>query len=181
MAGAEVWQRLGRWRRFLPAFLLLAAVVVDYDTPRTVSAAALYAAAILAAAPLLSLPGTIITGVAAFLLDLAMFVYFGYHGSAPQVSELSMVATVAAIAVFLNRLLYHLQARLRSARDIAAAVQCAVLPDPPKAIGPLRFAARYEALIRFGGHPRSGVQPREDVHHGEHGEEEASPSPLVHA
>ncbi|MEU2931074.1 2-phosphosulfolactate phosphatase, partial [Streptomyces sp. NPDC007251] len=29
-------------------------------------------------------------------------------------------------------------------------------------------------LIRFDGHPRSGVQPREDVHHGEHGEEEAS-------
>ncbi|MFF8235112.1 hypothetical protein ACF05H_41020, partial [Streptomyces caelestis] len=30
-------------------------------------------------------------------------------------------------------------------------------------------------LIRFGGHPRSGVLPQEDVHHGEHGEEEASP------
>lgn len=37
-------------------------------------------------------------------------------------------------------------------------------------------------LIRFDGHLRSGVQPREDVHHGEHGEEEASlPSPFVHA
>ncbi|MEU9062409.1 hypothetical protein AB0D13_26970 [Streptomyces sp. NPDC048430] len=37
-------------------------------------------------------------------------------------------------------------------------------------------------LIRFDGHSRSGVQPREDVHHGEHGEEEASPpSPFVHA
>ncbi|MFF1931429.1 hypothetical protein ACFVYB_25415, partial [Streptomyces sp. NPDC058228] len=30
-------------------------------------------------------------------------------------------------------------------------------------------------LIRFDGHSRSGVQPREDVHHGEHGEEETSP------
>ncbi|MEH0415984.1 caspase family protein [Streptomyces sp. B21-083] len=36
-------------------------------------------------------------------------------------------------------------------------------------------------LIRFDGHSRSGVLPREDVHHGEHGEEEASPSPFVHA
>ncbi|WSX17860.1 hypothetical protein OG496_11210 [Streptomyces sp. NBC_00988] len=36
-------------------------------------------------------------------------------------------------------------------------------------------------LIRFDGHPRSGVLPREDVHHGEYGEEEATPSPLVHA
>lgn len=36
-------------------------------------------------------------------------------------------------------------------------------------------------LIRFDGHSRSGVLPREDVHHGEHGEEEASASPFVHA
>ncbi|MGW0680456.1 transposase [Streptomyces sp. NPDC002767] len=35
-------------------------------------------------------------------------------------------------------------------------------------------------LIRFDGHPRSGVQPREGVHHGEHGEEGASASPFVH-
>ncbi|MEE1798156.1 recombinase family protein [Streptomyces sp. JV176] len=43
------------------------------------------------------------------------------------------------------------------------------------------FAAMAVGLIRFDGHPRSGVQPREDVDHGEHGEEEASPSSLVHA
>ncbi|AVV46591.1 hypothetical protein C6376_39755 [Streptomyces sp. P3] len=36
-------------------------------------------------------------------------------------------------------------------------------------------------LIHFDGYSRSGVLPREDVHHGEHGEEEASPSSLVHA
>ncbi len=35
--------------------------------------------------------------------------------------------------------------------------------------------------LRFGGHPGSGVLPRKDVHHGEHGEEEATSSPLVHA
>jgi serine phosphatase RsbU (regulator of sigma subunit) len=119
--------------------------VIDFATPQTVSAAALYAAAPLTAAPVLSLRGTIVTGAVAFLLDLAMFGYFGYHGTAPQISELSMVATVAVIAAFLNRLLYHLQTQLRSARDIAAAVQRAVLPDPPKRSGPLRFTARYEA------------------------------------
>ncbi len=145
MARVGVWQRLGRWRRLLPAVLLFAAVVIDFFTPPTLSAAALYAAAILTAAPLLSLRGTIVTGVTAFLLDLVMFGYFGYHGSATELSELSMVATVAAIAVLLNRLLYHLQTQLRSARDIAVAVQRAVLPDPPKVRGPLRFAARYEA------------------------------------
>ncbi|MEU6271941.1 PP2C family protein-serine/threonine phosphatase [Streptomyces populi] len=145
MAGLEVWQRLGRWRRLLPAVLLGAAVVIDFATPSTVSAAALYVAAVLTAAPLLSLRGTVVTGVVAFLLDLAMFGYFGFHGTATEFSELSMVATVAVFSAFLNRLLYHLHTQLRSARDIAATVQRAVLRDPPAASGPLRFAARYEA------------------------------------
>lgn len=36
-------------------------------------------------------------------------------------------------------------------------------------------------MIHFDGHSRTGGQPREDVHHGEHGEEEASPpSSFVH-
>ncbi|MFD7878563.1 PP2C family protein-serine/threonine phosphatase [Streptomyces sp. NPDC059766] len=145
MAGPEVWQWLEGHRRLMPAVLLVAAGTVDFLTPPTVSASAFYAAAILMAAPLLSLRGTVVTGVCAFLLDLVAFVYFGHHGTAPELSELAMVATVSAVAVFLNRLLHHLQTQLRSARDIAAAVQCAVLPDPPKASGPLRFAARYEA------------------------------------
>ena len=33
----------------------------------------------------------------------------------------------------------------------------------------------------LGGHPRSVVLPREDVHHGEYGEDEALPSPFIHA
>ncbi|MFG2948865.1 PP2C family protein-serine/threonine phosphatase [Streptomyces adustus] len=145
MARPEVWRWLEGHRRLMPAVLLLGAGLVDFLTPHAVSAAAFYAAAILMAAPLLSLRGTILTGVCAFLLDLGSFAYFGYHRGSPEVSELAMVATVTVIAVFLNRLLHHLQTQLRSARGIAAAVQCAVLPDPPKASGPLRFAARYEA------------------------------------
>ncbi|MGW2786705.1 PP2C family protein-serine/threonine phosphatase [Streptomyces populi] len=145
MARPGAWLWLERRRRLLPAFLLFLAAVIDFVTPEDVSAAALYAAAVLMAAPLLSLRGTIITGVCALLVDLAMFVHFGRHRSSPEASELTMVATVSVIAVFLNRLLYHLQAQLSSARDIAVAVQRAVLPDPPKASGPLRFAARYEA------------------------------------
>ncbi|MFD8734298.1 PP2C family protein-serine/threonine phosphatase [Streptomyces sp. NPDC059618] len=145
VAGLTVWQRIGRWRPLLPVVLLCAAVVIDFVTPPTVSAAALYAAAILTAAPLLSLRGTVVTGVAAFLLDLAMFGYFGFHRTATEYSELAMVATVAVISGFLNRLLHHLHTQLQSARDIAATVQRAVLRDPPRASGPLRFGARYEA------------------------------------
>ncbi|WP_328886773.1 PP2C family protein-serine/threonine phosphatase [Streptomyces sp. NBC_00316] len=118
---------------------------MDLATARNVSAAALYAAAILAAAPLLSLRGTILTGVSAFLLDWAMFRYFGYRRSPIEFSELGMVATVTGIAAFLNRLLCHREMQLQSVRYIAAAAQRAVLPHPPERIGPLRFAARYEA------------------------------------
>ncbi|MFF3463917.1 PP2C family protein-serine/threonine phosphatase [Streptomyces sp. NPDC002619] len=145
MARLGVWKWVGKRSRLLPAILLLFAVSMDLGTPRTVSAAALYAAAVLAAAPLLSLRGTVLTGVSAFLLDWAMFRYFGYRRSAVAFSELGMVATVTVIAAFLNRLLYHRKMQLQSVRDIAAAVQRAVLPHPPERIGPLRFAARYEA------------------------------------
>ncbi|WP_344887484.1 hypothetical protein [Streptosporangium longisporum] len=34
-------------------------------------------------------------------------------------------------------------------------------------------------MIRFDGHPRSGVRPRKDVHDGEHGEEETAPYGLA--
>jgi transposase len=56
-------------------------------------------------------------------------------------------------------------------------------PAPMEGLRAIKRRERHAAvgLIRVGGHPRSGVQPREDVHHGEHGEEEASPSSLVHA
>ncbi|MET7522650.1 PP2C family protein-serine/threonine phosphatase [Streptomyces sp. 900116325] len=145
MARLGVWKWAGKRSRLLPAVLLLFAVSMDLATPRTVSAAALYAAAILTAAPLLSLRGTIITGVSAFLLDWAMFRNFGYRRSPVEFSELAMVATVTVIAAFLNRLLGHREMQLQSVRDIAAAAQRAVLPHPPERIGPLRFAAHYEA------------------------------------
>ncbi|WP_377273465.1 PP2C family protein-serine/threonine phosphatase [Peterkaempfera sp. SMS 1(5)a] len=145
MARLGVGKRVGKGSRLLPAVLLLFAVSVDFATPRTVSAAALYTAAILVAAPLLSLRGTVLTGVSALVLDWAMFWYFGYRRSAIAFSELAMVATVTGIGALLNRLLYHQEVKLQSVRDIAAAAQRAVLPQPPARIGPLRFAARYEA------------------------------------
>ncbi|MEU1529829.1 PP2C family protein-serine/threonine phosphatase [Streptomyces fagopyri] len=145
MARLGVWKWLGKRSRLLPAILLLFAMSTDLATPRTVSAAALYAAAILAAAPLLSLRGTVLTGASAFLLDWAMFRYFGYRRNPIEFSELAMVATVTVIAIFLNRLIHHRKAQLQSVRDIAAAAQRAVLPRPPERLGPLCFAARYEA------------------------------------
>lgn len=145
MTSPGAWDWVGRRSRLLPAVLILLAALIDISTPPTVSAAALYAAAVLAAASLLSLRGTILTGASAFVVDWLMFRHFGYRWSGIEFSELVMVATVTGVAVLLNRLLHYRTTQLQSVRDIAAAVQHAVLPSPPERIGPLRFAGRYEA------------------------------------
>ncbi|MEV6742641.1 PP2C family protein-serine/threonine phosphatase [Streptomyces sp. NPDC051104] len=129
----------------LPLFLLVLGVVLDLLTPRDVSAAAFFSAAPVVAAPLLSLHGTVLVGMAACAADLAVLAHFGLLTDRGAYSDWVSVATMAALAVFLNRLLHRREMRLRSVRGIAAAVQRAVLPQPPSHVGPLRIAARYEA------------------------------------
>ncbi|MEV5177147.1 PP2C family protein-serine/threonine phosphatase [Streptomyces flaveolus] len=131
--------------RLLPPLLLVAGVVLDLATPRDVSAAACFSAAPIVAAPLLSLRGTVLVGLAACAADLAVLAYFGLLRDRGAYSDWVSVATMAALAVFLNRVLHRRETRLRSVRSIAAAVQRAVLPQPPPQIGPLRIAAHYEA------------------------------------
>jgi hypothetical protein len=46
--------------------------------------------------------------------------------------------------------------------------------------GPARIAVEL-GLTRFDGRPTSGVRPWEDVRHGEHGTQQASAAPVVHA
>jgi serine phosphatase RsbU (regulator of sigma subunit) len=129
----------------LPLLLLVLGVVLDLATPRDVSAAAFFSAAPVVAAPLLSLHGTVLVGLAACAADLAVLAHFGLLRDWGAYSDWVSVATVAVLAVFLNRLLHRREMRLRSVSGIAAAVQRAVLPQPPSHIGPLRIAARYEA------------------------------------
>ncbi|MGQ5640517.1 MULTISPECIES: PP2C family protein-serine/threonine phosphatase [unclassified Streptomyces] len=129
----------------LPLLLLVLGVVVDLFTPPDVSAAAFFSAAPVVAAPLLSLRGTVLVGLAACAADLAVLAHFGLLTDPGAYSDWASVITVAVVAVFLNRLLHRREMRLRSVRGIAAAVQRAVLPQPPARIGTLRIAARYEA------------------------------------
>jgi serine phosphatase RsbU (regulator of sigma subunit) len=118
---------------------------LDLATPEDVSAAACFSAAPVVAAPLVSLWGTVLVGLAASAADLAVLAHFGLLGDWGAFSDWISVATMSVLAVFLNRLLHRREMRLRSVRGIAAAVQRAVLPQPPSQIGPLRIAARYEA------------------------------------
>ncbi|GHE79469.1 membrane protein [Streptomyces spiralis] len=129
----------------LPLLLLVGGVVLDLETPRGVSAAACFSAAPVVAAPLLSLSGTVLVGLAACATDLAVLAHFGALRDPGAFSEWVTVAVMAVVAVLLNLLLRHREMRFQSVRSVAAAVQRAVLPQPPPRIGTLSIAARYEA------------------------------------
>jgi hypothetical protein len=120
-------------------------VVLDLATPRDISAAASFSAAPIVAAPLLSLRGTVLVGLAACAADLVVLAHLGLLGDRGVYSDWATVATMSVLAIVLNRLLYNRELRLQSVRSIAAAVQGAVLPQPPSQIGPLLIAGRYEA------------------------------------
>ncbi|MFF3560699.1 PP2C family protein-serine/threonine phosphatase [Streptomyces sp. NPDC002574] len=143
--GTDDRRDVARYVRLLPVVLLVGGFLVDYLTPAEFSGTAFYSVAPMIAAPLMSLRGTCLIGIGAIAADAGILNHFGYINGAGGISELLSITAVAAVAVFINRVLHVREVRLRSARGIAAAVQRAVLPEPPERVGPFRIAARYEA------------------------------------
>nr|WP_237549461.1 MULTISPECIES: PP2C family protein-serine/threonine phosphatase [unclassified Streptomyces] len=129
----------------LPVLLILVGFVYDFFTPQQFTASPLFAAAPLVAAPLYSLRGTVLTGVASLLAVLVIHLRLGAPLHADSLTELATVATVVVLAVFINVLVRRGNARLASQREIAEAAQRAVLPEPAQRIGGFDIAARYEA------------------------------------
>ncbi|GAA0491089.1 PP2C family protein-serine/threonine phosphatase [Streptomyces sp. NPDC046215] len=142
-----VWRWCARHLQLLPVLLLAGGALLDYSTTPHFSAEALYAAAPMTAAALLSLRATVLAGIGACAVDIALLAHFGFLGGSGGRSELATVATVSVFAVVVNRLMYHGDVRLQSARRVALAVQDAVLPRPPASIGPLRIAVRYQSAV----------------------------------
>ncbi|MGY4982366.1 PP2C family protein-serine/threonine phosphatase [Streptomyces sp. 900105755] len=131
--------------RFLPALLICAGVCYDLLTPAPFTAVPFYTAAPLIAAPLSSLRTTLLTGLAALLAAYAVHARFALLPYADAVTEILTVATVAVLAVGINRIVRLGDQRLASAREVAEAAQRAVLPEPAERIGGFEIAARYEA------------------------------------
>ncbi|MEU1480629.1 PP2C family protein-serine/threonine phosphatase [Streptomyces sp. NPDC005760] len=131
--------------RVLPALLLVAGAFYDYLTPAQFSAAPLFTAAPLVAAPLYSRRGTVLTGAASVLVVLAVHLRLGILLETDAVTELVTVVTVAVLAVLINVLVRRSSERLASQREIAEAAQRAVLPGPAGRIGGFDIAVRYEA------------------------------------
>ncbi|WP_331448313.1 PP2C family protein-serine/threonine phosphatase [Streptomyces prasinus] len=132
-----------RWLRWLPAALLVSAFVLDLFLLNNVSTFPLLAAAPVLAAPLLSLRGTIATGVAANAVGLAL-VDLEREPARSDVTAFVSLVVLTVIAAGLNVLLARDRQQLKTSREVAAAMQRAVLPDPPRRVGRLTVASRYE-------------------------------------
>ncbi|MGI5518568.1 PP2C family protein-serine/threonine phosphatase [Streptomyces sp. CA-106131] len=124
--------------------MIVAAVIVTVPARDLAVGYPLAAAAPVAAAPLMSFAGTIATGLVVLGAGVGLTVWYG-PPSESQVIRLITIVVLTAVAAVINRLITRDRRSLRSARDVAEAVQNAVLPLPPDRIGPLAIAARYLA------------------------------------
>ncbi|OLZ68630.1 hypothetical protein AV521_21150 [Streptomyces sp. IMTB 2501] len=131
--------------RALPALLIAGGVLYGLLTPREFTAVPFFTAAPLIAAPLSSLRTTVLTGLAAVAAMYAVHTRGGEHPAVATVTDVVTVATVALLAVAINRVVRIGDRRLASAREIAEAAQRALLPEPAERIGGFEIAARYEA------------------------------------
>ncbi|CAL9333652.1 PP2C family protein-serine/threonine phosphatase [Streptomyces sp. enrichment culture] len=129
--------------RWLPAVVILSAFVMDIVTRGEVNTFPALSAAPVIAAPLLSLAGTITTGVMANLVGLAL-VYLERAPTRADVAPFTSLILLTVIAAGLNVSLTRDRRQLATSREVAAAVQRAVLPDPPRRVGRLLVASRYE-------------------------------------
>ncbi|GAB2455042.1 PP2C family protein-serine/threonine phosphatase [Streptomyces incanus] len=129
--------------RWLPAALLVSAFVLDLIFLNNVSTFPLLAATPVLAAPILTLRGTIATGVAANLVGLFL-VDLEREPTRADITAFSSLVLLTVVAAGLNVLLARDRQKLRTSREVAAAVQHAVLPDPPRRVGRLTVASRYE-------------------------------------
>lgn len=134
-----------RFIRALPPLVILGGVVFDLSTPPAYTAAPMFSAAPLIAAPFFSMLTTLLTGIAAIVAGVGLHLYNSTVSEVPSLTETFTVATVAALALLINRVVLRSGERLASARVIAATAQKAVLPTPAERIGGLQVAARYEA------------------------------------
>ncbi|NJQ18011.1 PP2C family protein-serine/threonine phosphatase, partial [Streptomyces bohaiensis] len=145
----------------LPTLLLVGALVLTLATPPRVTFAPFLAAAPLVAAAIQGLRATIVTAGVAVLMATVMHIWIDPSTSLEAVLQVLTVATVAALAVGINQLVGRRTRQVLTAREVAAAVQRAMVPDPPGTIDGIRLATRYrtadrEALI--GGDLYGAVQ-----------------------
>ncbi|NUS17214.1 MAG: serine/threonine-protein phosphatase [Streptomyces sp.] len=140
--------------RWIPSVLLAGGVIFDLGTPAPYSGDPLFAAACVLAGATQGVRATVLTCLAAVVaiagLSAGHDVIVHHRG----IADVTSVAFAALIAVAINRVLGRYGQRLETVRGVSEAAQRALLPDPPRRIGPLGIAARYDAAAseaKIGG------------------------------
>ncbi|MFJ3825527.1 DUF2399 domain-containing protein [Streptomyces nodosus] len=125
--------------------MLLVAVVVAVLTPPSFSVFPLLAAVPVLAAPVYSLSGTIAAGVVTEAVGMALAYTEENVTSSEHFVRFTSVVVLTVLAAILNRVMAKDRKQLKDAREVAEAVQRAVLPAPPARVGPRTVASRYRA------------------------------------
>lgn len=140
--------------RWIPAAMIVVGVVFDLATPNPYTGDTMLAGASVLAGATQSARAALLTCVCALASVVALTVENGIFGSGIGLSEILNVLLSVVIGLAVNRVLTRSGRRLATVRDVAESAQRALLPDPPRRIGPLAIAARYEAAqsgARIGG------------------------------
>ncbi|MFI6765165.1 PP2C family protein-serine/threonine phosphatase [Streptomyces sp. NPDC050355] len=137
----------------LAALALVVGVLLDLVAPEPYTGLPLLAAAPLVAGATLSFRAALavvcVTCVVSVAVDIER-----QRPATPLLVDLAVVGLIGVLALAVNRLIVRQGRDLALARDVAEAVQRAVLPTPPREVGPLDVAAGYTAAhaeARIGG------------------------------
>ncbi|MFE1772305.1 PP2C family protein-serine/threonine phosphatase [Streptomyces sp. NPDC059008] len=137
----------------LAALALAIGVLLDLIAPEPYTGLPLLAAAPLVAGATLSFRAALavvcVTCVVSVAVDIER-----RRPATPLLVDLAVVGLIGILALGVNRLIVRQGRDLALARDVAEAVQRAVLPHPPREVGPLDVAAGYtaaQAEAQIGG------------------------------
>jgi serine phosphatase RsbU (regulator of sigma subunit) len=140
--------------RWFPVALLAAGIGFDLATPSQYTGDPLFAAACVLVGATQGLRATLVTCGIAVVGMAALSAGEGEINDHRGIADITSVAFASLIAIGVNRVLHRYGKRLATVRGVAEAAQRALLPDPPRRIGPLSIAARYDAAsseARIGG------------------------------
>ncbi|MER5945795.1 PP2C family protein-serine/threonine phosphatase [Streptomyces sp. NPDC001904] len=148
-------QALGGTRRrlrsghagWLPAILLVAAVLSNLPFHEATSAGPLAAMSCVAAGATLSLRSASLLTALALTADALLAAKHGFTRLRPLDIEAG-VPLGGMIGLYLNRMLARHRRRMHAVSAVAEEAQRAILPTPPKHVGQLSLAVRYRAAQR---------------------------------
>ncbi|GHF12646.1 membrane protein [Streptomyces werraensis] len=131
--------------RALPATALVVAVLIDLAWP-PFNTFPLLATVSLIAAPMYSLTWTVTSGAVACLTGWLLSLRENQDVlTRANVIGFTTLITLTAVAAFLNRMFAREREQLRTSREVAEAVQRAMLPTVPGRVRGLALAGRYQA------------------------------------